>query len=288
MKKLLLSISIFLLATLSTGCFKKDNFEDISIYATAYPIEYIVNTLYGEHSTINSIYPDGSNIEKYSLTEKQIKDYSTMDLYIFNGLSTEKSYVKEMFNYNKNLMIIDATQSMEVSYNSSELWLDPSNFLMISLNIKNGLLKYINNHYLIENINEKYDELKITISNLDAKLKLMSENSNNPTLIVDTNALKFLEKYGFNVISLEENNALTEKVINDAKTLLKSGNLKYVYTLDDENLNKTVKSVIEETKAKTIELNKISTLSEEQRSNKDDYISLMNENIEYLKEELYN
>lgn len=271
-----------------TGCFKKDSLEGINIYTTAYPIEYITNFLYGDYSNIRSIYPDGSSIENYSLTDTQIKDYSSMDLYVFNGLSSEKSYVQSMFKNNKKLMIIDATQSMEANYDAAELWLNPSNFLMLSLNIKNGLLKYIDTHYLGESINNKYEELKITISNLDANLKRLSENSDNPTLIVDTNALKFLEKYGFTVISLEENDSLTDKVINDAKKLLSSNDLNYIYTLNKDNLNKTVNKLVKSTDAKVIELHKLSTLKEDERNNKEDYISLMNENMELLKEELFN
>ncbi len=285
MKKLILLIII--LCTLATGCFKRDNLENITIYATSYPIEYIVNTLYKDHSKIYSIYPPGSNISKYDLTKKQIKDYSKMDLYVFNGLSKEKNYVNSMFKHNKNLMIIDSTQSMEITYDMSELWIDPSNFLMISLNIKNGLLRYINNHYLTEEINKKYDELKIIVSNLDAKLKLLSENSSNPIIISDNDALRFLEKYGFKVISLEENDNLTEKVVSDAKKLL-NGDLNYIFTFDNDNLNNTVKKLVEQTKAKTIELNNLSILTEEQKNDKADYITLMNENIEHLKEELYN
>ena len=132
-----------------TGCFKKDNFEDIEIYTTTYPIEYIVNYLYGEHSTINSIYPNGVDTKKYELNNKQIKDYSKTDLYIFNGLNTkENGYVTSMFQNNKNLKIIDAAQTMEYNYEEEELWIDPSNFLMMALNIKNGLLEYTTNHYL--------------------------------------------------------------------------------------------------------------------------------------------
>ena len=90
MKKIIvLMISLFLV----TGCFKKDNLDGINIYTTTYPIEYITNTLYGEHSTISSIYPAGSDISSYNLTKKQIKEYSRTNLYIFNGISTEKGYV---------------------------------------------------------------------------------------------------------------------------------------------------------------------------------------------------
>ena len=72
MKKFLLVLSIFLIV-LTTGCFKRDTMEDISIYTSVYPIEYIVNRLYGKHAEVNSIYPDGIIVDKYTLTDKQLE-----------------------------------------------------------------------------------------------------------------------------------------------------------------------------------------------------------------------
>ena len=288
MKKAILFI-LMSLTFLFTGCFKKDNFENIEIYTTSYPIEFITTYIYGNHSTVYSIYPDSVNTNKYSLTNKQIKDYSKTNMYIFNGLNNkEQEYLISMVKYNKDLKMIDATQSMEINYSEEELWLDPSNFLMMSLNIKDNLLEYITNHYLIEEINNNYNDLKVKVSNIDAKLKLLSENSNKSTIVVDTNTLKFLEKYGFTVISLEEGELLTQKTISDVKTGIKNGTIKYIYTLDNDNLNQTVKDIKESSNVEIIELNKLSTLTDKQRSEKEDYISITNENIELLKKELYN
>ena len=52
MKKFLILTSILLCLT---GCFKRDDMEDITIYTSVYPIEYITTELYGENSKINSI-----------------------------------------------------------------------------------------------------------------------------------------------------------------------------------------------------------------------------------------
>ena len=180
------------LVFLTSGCFKKDDLEDITIYTSVYPIEYIVDTLYGKNSNVKSIYPDGVDVSKYSLTDKQIKDYSKGNMFIFNGLSDEKDYVTSMFNYNKDLMIIDTTATMEYNNHVEELWLDPSNFLMMSLNVKNGLLEYITNQYLKTEIDNNYSKLKLEISNIDAKIKLMNENSSKKTIVVDNSSFKFL------------------------------------------------------------------------------------------------
>lgn len=283
-KNLLLLLSIVFLLT---GCLKKDNLENITIYTTYYPIEYIAEYLYGDHSIIDRIYPDGVYIETYTLNKKQIKDYSKAGMYIFSGLSKEKEYVSKMVENNSNLMIVDATQSMEYTYGIEELWLDPSNFLMVALNVKNGLLEYVSNHYLKNDIEKKYEELKISVSNIDAKLKLLSENSDNNIIVVDNDIFRFLEKYGFVVISLDED-TVTDKTISDAVTALKQNKNKYIYTIDKDNLSSVVNNVIDQTTAQMIELQTISNITEDQRANKDDYITLLNDNINELKNTLYN
>lgn len=278
---------MLLMLFLLTGCFKQDNLDGIDIYTTVYPIEYIVTKLYGNHSNVYSIYPDEVNIDNYELTKKQIKDYSSSNMYIFNGLSKEKNYVSEMFKYNKNLMIIDAGSTMEYNYSNNELWLDPSNFLMMALNIKNGLTEYIENHYLKNEIEENYESLKVEISNIDARLKLLSENADSSTIIVDSNVFKYLEKYGFTVISLEEGATLTDKILSDAKKAIEEDNINYIFTFDKANLNSTVQSFISEYELEPLEFKTLSNLTDDERKLNEDYISLLNENIETLKNELY-
>lgn len=278
---------LLLLCFLCTGCFKKDNLEDISIYATAYPIEYIINELYSDHATIKSIYPNGTSIDTYEPTEKQLKDYSSSNMFIFNGKSKEQDYLLKMFNNNKELMIIDATQSIEAEYNNYELWMDPSNFLMMASNIKTGLLAYISNHYLKNEIEEKYNKLKIKVSNLDASLKLMSTNSTYNTLLVDNDALLFLEKYGFRVISIANKENLTAKLKNEIYSLIENKNLNYIYTLDKEHLSDLVLEFQVNTDIEAIELHKLDNLSDKEQSDGENYITLLTENIDLLKKEAY-
>lgn len=288
MKKKLGFFLLIAICLCTSGCFKRDVLEDITIYTTAYPMEYITNRLYGKHSTIVGIYPDGTDINTYKLTNKQIKDYSKGSLFVFNGLmDKEKKYVIQMMEYNKNIKIIDTTLSMEYNYSLPEVWLNPSNFLMLSQNIRNGLNEYITNHYLKEEINENYDALKLEISSLDAKLKLISESASNKTIVVASDLFKFLEKYNINVISLAENDNLTQKTISDVEKMIKDKSIRYIFVNDNEEINNTVQNLITKTGVNTLTFHTISNLSEANRNDNKDYISLMNENIELLKQELY-
>lgn len=275
-------VSCFLL----TGCIKRDSMEDITIYTSVYPIEYITNRLYGENSTIGSIYPDGIIYSKYTLNDKQIKDFSGADLFVFNGLSNEKDYLKPMLKDNSDLKIIDATLSMEYSSYQEELWIDPSNALMIARNIKTGFNEYINNHYLKNDIEKNYEDLKIDLSNLSAKLNLVSSSSNDSTIVVSSDMFKFLERYGYNVISLDENN-VNDKIVADVKARIANGSTKHIFVIKDLDINSTVQSIIDETNVEKLEFHSLSNISESERNNKKDYISIMNDNISLLKQELY-
>ena len=159
MRKIVNVLILFVMVFCLTGCLKHDSMEDITIYTTNYPSEYITKKLYGKFSTIKRIYPDGVDINNYKLTDKQLEDYSQADLFIFNGLSNEKKYVEAMRKNNKSLKIIDTTLSMEYNNNIEELWLDPSNFLMMAQNIKTGFNEYIDSYYLTNQIEANYEEL---------------------------------------------------------------------------------------------------------------------------------
>ena len=271
-----------------TGCVRNDNMEDIKIKTTSYPIEYITTTLYKDHAyTIGSIYPDDIDINNYTLTDKQIKDFSKNDLFIYNGLSNEPNYAIKLKNINKNIKIIDAAKWMEYSNNIEELWLYPFNFLMMAQNIKNGFYEYVSDPYLEEEIQENYDKLNINVSQLDVEFKTSVEHAVDKTIIVSDDLFKFLEKYGLTVISLEENDNLNSKIIYDAKRLINNGTVEYIFIKDGEETNETVNKIISETGVKTESIHTLSNLTEKERDENQDYFTIMKSNIEKLRKELY-
>lgn len=284
MKKILRLFTLLIILTLS-GCFKNESMEDITIYTTTYPIEYVVNRLYGEHSTIKSIYPNGVDINNYEITNILLNEYSNTDMFIFNGQSNEKNYIQSMMKENKNLKIVDVTADLSFNYYVEELWLDPNNLLTIASNLKKGFKEYISNAYLIKEIEENYNNLKIDLTTMDAKYRKVG-NETNKTIVVSSNMFLFLQKYGMNVISLEETEQLTQKDINSVKNLIENGEIKYIYILKGEKVNETIKELIDGTDIKLIELHTLSNLDDKEREQYD-YLSLLNQNLESLKLQLY-
>lgn len=207
MRKKFKILGILLLTLfITTGCelFKSDVMDDINIYTTIYPVNYLITYLYGDNSTIRSVYPSGSNVDNYELSDKKLNDYSKSDLFVFNSKDRDMDLGIEMINRNPNIKLIDVARSVDYTYSIEELWINPYNYLMMARNVKDGLNKYITSHYLIKNINEKFDDLQYRLSKLDAELKSIISNANYTTIVADNDLFKFLEKYNITVISLEE------------------------------------------------------------------------------------
>lgn len=287
MRKITNIILILFITICLTGCIKRDNMEGITIYTTNYPSEYITKRLYGSFSKVKSIYPDGVNINNYKLTDKQLADYSNSDLFIFNGLNNEKNYVTKMRKNNKNLKIIDTTLSMEYDNSIEQLWLDPSNFLMMAQNVKTGLNEYIDSYYLRNKINENYEKLKIEASNLDAKMKEIVTSASSKSIVVSSNTFKYLEKYGLKVYSLDEKNSDVNVTYKEVLKLINKGDIKYIFIKSNDKTNRYVQSLQKQTNVIVQSWHTLSNLSEIERSEKKDYFSIMNNNLELLKNELY-
>ncbi|MDD6323072.1 MAG: metal ABC transporter substrate-binding protein [Bacilli bacterium] len=287
MRKITNIILILFITICLTGCIKRDNMEGITIYTTNYPSEYITKRLYGSFSKVKSIYPDGVNINNYKLTNKQLTDYSNSDLFIFNGLNNEKNYVTKMRKNNKNLKIIDTTLSMEYDNSIEQLWLDPSNFLMMAQNVKTGLNEYIDSYYLRNKINENYEKLKIEASNLDAKMKEIVTSASSKSIVVSSNTFKYLEKYGLKVYSLDEKNSDVNVTYKEVLKLINKGDIKYIFIKSNDKTNRYVQSLQKQTNVTVQSWHTLSNLSEIERSEKKDYFSIMNNNLELLKNELY-
>ena len=221
MKKIKITISLVLLISFFflTGCslFKSDAMEDIDVYTTTYPINYLIKYLYGNHSTIYSIYPLGVNFKDYELSDKKINEFAKSDLFIFNSLDQDRNYAVAMINKNRSLKLIDTAYGMKYNYSIEELWLSPYNYLMMAKNIKDSLDEYITNPYLVEEINDNYEKLKYELSKLDATYKDALKDSTNRTIVADNSLFKFLEKYNVEVIVLEEN--IKTITIKDSDTI---------------------------------------------------------------------
>lgn len=286
MKKSFLSLILVVSIFLTSGCFKNKNMEEITINTTVYPITFIANTLYNENATITSVYPNGVNLNKFKLTPKQEKEYAKSDIFIYNGLTQEKDIAKTFIDRNKRISIIDISYGLKYTYGVEELWLAPNNFLMISKNVKDSLKNYVNSKYTKKIIDKNYRELEETISVMDAELRNIANNAkaNNKNNIVTSNdVLKFLNSYGFNVISLKDEESNKNNSLNTLKSNFKNGKYTTIFMLTGDEETDLIKQLKSDYNAKVIVVDSMVSLSKENIDVGNDYIMLMNEFIDNIR-----
>lgn len=291
MKKRLHFIKLCVLTLLiifMTSCVKVkiNEFENSNIITTSYPLVFFTNSLYGDHAKVKSIYPNETNPNNLKFNDKQLDNFASNNLYIYLGQDSEQSKIAiELKNKNPNILLIDA--GVGINTNSrQELLLNPSNILMMAKNIKKGLEEYINNTYISKNIEKNLNDLNVKISEIDAELRLTYTNSKYKTLVVTSNSLKFLEKYGFEVVSLDKLTRTNED-INYFKQLVKKGLVNYIYSLENIEDDDVITNLIRTTGVKKLTIRSLDTITDEEEKLNKNYYQIMNENIDLIKKETY-
>ncbi len=287
MKKTIKIITLYVAILLLGGCFEKNNLENAKINTTVYPIEFLTKYLYEDNAEVNSIYPAGVDIETYKLNKKQIKEYSKADLFIYNGLTTEKEIAKDLINKNNNMLIIDVSYGLNYDYGIEELWLSPNNFLMLGKNIKEYLSEYVDNKYLIEEIEKNYLILEETMSLMDAELRNIAttalEEKKSRVLVTSSNIFKYLENYGFIVISLEDEENLTKNNLSKIKSNFKDNTYSSILMPKGSEQTELIQTLVNDYKAEIIEVNTMYALTEEDKNNNETYLTIMDYYIDNIR-----
>lgn len=286
-KYLFLTIVLLIpIALITTGC-TDDSMDNIEIIVTNYPNEYNTKKLYENHATITPIYPDGVDINNYKISNKQKHDYAKKDLFVYNGLiEKERNLAIDLLDINPNLKIIDTAYVLETDYSPEEMWLNPSSLLMMSQNIRLGLEEYITSTYLQKEVDDAYDKLKIELSELDADYRVAVESTEHKTIIVADSALKYLEKFGLDVICIDSD--ANQKTLSQAEKAIKNKNVSYIMLFKGEEVNENAKKLLDTyTDIQKLELHKLDNISDTERSNKENYNTIMRSNLELIKKELY-
>lgn len=281
----LILISAFTVTCL-TGCGAK-KIEKANILTTSYALQYLVDRLAINKDGVDTIFPAGVNTDDYTLTDKQIKKFATKnDIFVYNGLTKERKIALNLINTNNHLTVIDCTKGMSIINNGEELFLSPSNYLMLAQNMKNEFLEQTTSRVTKEEIESKYEKLKLTISTYDASLKEIASLSKNNTIVAGNSTFEFLEKYGFNVLTVESK----DNIKNDmqyAKEAVKSKVAQYVFVLSTDEETENVKTLVSLGATKVV-INSMNNLTEDNKTNKVTYETIMNDLIENVRTEVNN
>ena len=203
------------------------------------------------------------------------------------GSTDDSNQALKFLNKNKSLKIIDASFGIQYKYTEDELWLNPSNILMIAQNIKDGLNEYITSKNLKDEVNENYENIKVELSNLDANYKTTVQNARDKIIAVNSDNLLFLEKYNIEVVSLDKNNPDYEKNLTLFKSYIEDDIIKYFYVYENTEVSPNINTLVTDGNLQILNIKNLKNITDEERDQNATYISIATSNLEEIKKELY-
>ena len=138
--------------------------------------------------------------------------------------------------------------------------------------------------FLAQKLVEKGNDVTIIVSrilleqNIDKKIMCTKDKN----IIVASNDLKVLSKYGLEITSIDETN-MTDKDLADAKALLNNKTVTYIFTKKGENESNTLKELKKKYEVKTLEIDTLNNISADSKNDNQNYITIMNQNIDNQK-----
>ncbi|MCW1817378.1 metal ABC transporter substrate-binding protein [Enterococcus faecium] len=311
MKKYLLTATVMIGALLFAACGntnkEADKKEDLTIVTTFYPIYDFTKEIVGDEGNVKLLIPAGTEPHDFEPSAKERAEISDADVFVYNSSDMEffVDSLKDSVDSKQTLMIeaakgIDRLESQEADeHEESEeghdhaheydphVWLDP-------------VLAIKEVRTIAGELGEKYpDKKEIFTKNADAYIKKLEaldqkhseelKNATNRTFVTQHAAFAYLaNQYNLEQVAISgvsPDQEPTPSRLAELKEFVKKNNIKVIY-FEENASSKVAETLSNETGVKLEVLNPLESLTNEQIKAGENYISVMEKNLEALKESI--
>lgn len=311
MKKYLLTATVMIGALLFAACGntnkEADKKEDLTIVTTFYPIYDFTKEIVGDEGNVKLLIPAGTEPHDFEPSAKERAEISDADVFVYNSSDMEffVDSLKDSVDSKQTLMIeaakgIDRLESQEADeHEESEeghdhaheydphVWLDP-------------VLAIKEVRTIAGELGEKYpDKKEIFTKNADAYIKKLEaldqkyseelKNATNRTFVTQHAAFAYLaNQYNLEQVAISgvsPDQEPTPSRLAELKEFVKKNNIEVIY-FEENASSKVAETLSNETGVKLEVLNPLESLTNEQIKAGENYISVMEKNLEALKESI--
>ncbi|WP_236915028.1 metal ABC transporter solute-binding protein, Zn/Mn family [Clostridium sp. Cult2] len=294
MKKLIIIFTIITL--LITGCSSRDiskesDGDKLLVYTSFYPLYFLADEIGGTNIDLKMVIPSGVDSHDYEPSMKQLKEIEQAEIFIYNGADFESWADKLIGTIVDEEKTLKASEAVELisdnGISDPHIWLNPENMNIIGKKIKERFI-------LIDEKNKdeyekNFNELSKRLITLDNQFMDELKNKKKDTILVSHSAFAYMaERYNFHQLSvagISPEQEPSPRTIANIIEIVEREDYEYIF-LETLANPKTVDIIAEETNLKTLILNPIEGLTEEEQNKGEDYISIMEKNLENLKKAL--
>ncbi|HAS80642.1 MAG: Periplasmic solute binding protein [Candidatus Nomurabacteria bacterium GW2011_GWE1_32_28] len=304
-KKYIIALSILIILIVSFFVLfsnKKEKVvsdDKIKVVTSFYPLYFFTSEIAGDRATVLNIIPSGAGPHGYEPTARDMATIEDSDLLILNGIGLEgwgdniKTNLEDKDTYiviaGEGLATIEKKGEEEHEENNNNgidphIWLSPVLAIQMADKIESGLsiVDPKNSYYYKSNT----EILKKKLNILDEEFKQSLTTCGSKNIIVSHSAFAYLaQEYNLNQISiagLSHEEEPSQKEMTEISKFAKENNVKYIFF---ENLvsPKLSEAIAREIGAKTLVLDPIGGLTDNEISEGKDYFSEMRNNLVNLK-----
>jgi zinc transport system substrate-binding protein len=284
-------ISILLVAGCTTNTQQENN--KLKVIASFYPMYDFAKNVGGDRVEVRSLIPMGVEPHEYEPTPQDIKDLSTANVLILNGL-IESSWAPKLLDGvdNKNIIIVDTSKDIQLigsqdadePGNDPHIWLDPVLAKKQVLAIRDSFIQAdpAGKEYYEKNAESFMQKL----DTLDTEFRsTFATCQKKDVLITHATLAYFCKEYGCNQIPVEGVNAEGDPSPAVLAEIIRQAKDKNITTVFVENLMnpKSAKTLADEIHGNVVVFNSVHGLTEDEQQRGENYISQMNENIDIIK-----
>ena len=290
--------------------------KKLNVMASFYPMYDFATKVGGDKVEVTNMVPAGTEPHDWEPAATDVKNLEEADVFIYNGAGMEH-WTEDVLGAldNKELKVVEASRGLtllegkeedeeetedsssdsdasdestdsEITYDP-HVWLNPLNAKAEMENIKNAFVEadpdnkdYYEQNY--ETYAEKFDQL-------DKEYKDGLADTKSKDLITSHEAFGYLcQAYGLNQVGIEGLSPDSEPDASRMNEIIKFAKENNVKTIFFEELvsPKVSETIADEIGAKTAVLNPLEGLTDDEISAGEDYFSVMESNLDVLKQAL--
>lgn len=308
MKKITFILLIMLSVFVISGC---NGNSGADIYATVYPVEFIVTEIAKEEFNVKNVYPRGSNVHEYELSIKTIANMTQAKAIFYIGLNLEPAICNGIDSTFKKVNTIALTEGMTglltgsdhdhshgdhveddqtVTYYDPHVWTDPLKMIHMGNLVLAELIKLKPEKETFFRENAAALFIKLTALDEDLSNAINDDTVLHKVIMVDHNAYNYWMRYGLEILKTRKTNDTTD--VSPAEfqaTVLeaKEHNLKYVITTKNEAANEElINKIVREIEGEKIDMHNLSTITLSEYKSLENYFTIMENNIKVLQKVL--
>lgn len=277
MKKLLLAIPFLAVLLLLTACQKSESKPEV--VTTFEPMYEFTKAVAGDKVNVENIVPADQEVHEYEPSAREIEKMTNAKAIVYNSSALEKWVSTVKGNGTK----IEAAKAADLISGDPHTWVSPKQAILEVQYIADELSKiFPENKSTFEENATKYIEKLKTIDQSFDSLK----NAKQKVFITQHEAFSYLARdYGMKQIAiagLDPEIEPSPSALANLKTEMQKAGLHSVY-FEDNSSSKIAETLAKETGAELLVINPVEGLTDQEKKDGKNYLTIMQENLKALQ-----